>query len=75
LPPRDSVDGKAIQEAWEKFARAQRSENHALSLVEQSLSGGGSGYDFAPKLSRPPSPLELEFREAVDKWRKGKRSK
>lgn len=70
LPPRDSVDGKAIQDAWEKFARAQRSENEALALVEQSLSGGGSDYDFSPKLSKAPSPLELEFRELVEKWRK-----
>ena len=72
LPPPDSVDGKAIREAWEKFARAQHSEDHALSLVEQSLSGsGGSDYDFSPKLSSPPSPLEIEFRKLVDKWRKG----
>lgn len=70
LPSRDSVDGKAIQEAWEKFALAQHSEDHALSLVEQSLSGGGSDYDFSPKLSKPPSPLELEFRELVARWRK-----
>jgi hypothetical protein len=71
LPPRDSVDGNAISEAWEKFAHAQRSEDHSLALVEQSLSGGGgSDYDFSPKLSRPPSPLELEFRQLVAKWRK-----
>jgi hypothetical protein len=68
LPPRDSVDGKSIQDAWEKFARAQRAEDEAKSLVEQSLSG--SEYDFAPKLSAAPSPLELEFRELVKKWRK-----
>jgi len=70
LPPRDSVDGKAIQEAWEKFARAQRSEDQAKSLVEQSLIGGVLDYDFAPRLSQPVSSLELEFRELVDKWRK-----
>jgi hypothetical protein len=70
LPPHDSVDGNAITEAWEKFALAQSSEDHALALVEQSLSGGGSDYDFSPKLSKPPSPLELEFRKLVDKWRK-----
>ncbi len=71
LPPPDSVDGEAIRQAWEKFALAQRCEHHALSLVEQSLSGGGgSDYDFSPKLSKPTSPLELEFRELVEKWRK-----
>lgn len=71
LPPRDSVDGKAIRGAWEKFARAQHSENEALALVEYSLGGGGgSDYDFSPKLSSPSSPLEFEFRKLVDKWRK-----
>lgn len=70
LPPRDGVDGDAIIEAWEKFALAQRSEDRALALVEQSLSGGGSDYDFIPKLSKPTSPIELEFRELVAKWRK-----
>jgi hypothetical protein len=71
LPPPDSVDGNAISGAWEKFALAQRSEDHALALVEQSLRGGsGSDYDFSPKLSKPSSLLELEFRELVKKWRK-----
>ena len=71
LPPRDSVDGKAIQEAWEKFARARQSEDEAQSLVEHSLSGTSvSYYDFSPSLSIPPSALELKFRKLVDKWRK-----
>jgi len=58
LPPRDSIDGKSIQDAWEKFAVAQRCEDAAKDLIEQSLSGGGGGgsdYDFSPKLSRPLS--------------------
>jgi hypothetical protein len=69
LPPRDSVDGKAVQTAWEKFAGAQRAEDEALSLVEQALVGGGADYDFRPKLSSSPSTLELKFRTLVDEWR------
>lgn len=69
LPPRDSVDGKEIREAWEKFARARRAEDEALSLVEQCLKDG-TDYDFAPRLSSPPSAFELEFRKRVSEWRK-----
>lgn len=69
LPPRDNVDGKAIQGAWEKFALARRAEDEALSLVEQCLRDT-SDYDFSPRLSSPPSALELEFRNLVDNWRK-----
>ena len=72
LPPRDSVDGKAIQVAWEKFrAPLDGPEDEALSLVEESLSGSGVlDYDFSTRLSRPTSALELRFRKLVDKWRK-----
>jgi hypothetical protein len=69
LPPSDSVDGKAIREAWEKFARAQRSEDEALSLVEECLRDT-SDYDFSPRLASAPSTLELEFRKHVGQWRK-----
>lgn len=37
LPPRNSVVGKEIREAWEKFALAQRYEDHALELINQFL--------------------------------------
>jgi hypothetical protein len=38
LPPRDSVNGKAIKDAWERFAFAQRLEDEAISLVDKLLS-------------------------------------
>jgi hypothetical protein len=69
LPPRDSVDGKAIQGAWEKFARARTAEDEALSHVEQCLRGD-SDFDFSPRLSSPAPAFELEFRKRVSEWRK-----
>lgn len=71
LPPPKNNGYGIIEDAWEKFAKAKRLEEEAISLVENSLGGGGgSDYDYPPKLSSAPSSLELEFRELVDKWRK-----
>lgn len=67
LPPPRNCEG--IQAMWERFADAQRLEDEAVSLVEQSLGGSGSGHDFPVKLAKPLSPLELEFHRLVVEWR------
>ena len=61
LPPRDSVDGQSVQGAWEKFALAQRAEDEAKFLIEQSLRGGDS------------DPLHQKVKELADTWRRNTR--
>jgi hypothetical protein len=69
LPPRDSEDGRAIQEAWEKFATAQRSEDEALSLIERSLDATYE-HGSSLRLSEATDALASQFQASVDTWRK-----
>ncbi|MDQ3802561.1 MAG: hypothetical protein M3416_01725 [Acidobacteriota bacterium] len=38
LPPPMDVDGDAIQELWEDFAKARKAEDKAITMVEKALS-------------------------------------
>jgi hypothetical protein len=69
LPPPTNGKSGIILPMWENFAIAQGLEVDAIRLIEQSLGGSDSDHDFPVKLSKRPSPFELEFRTLVDQWR------
>ncbi|HMJ08453.1 MAG TPA: hypothetical protein VK468_05575, partial [Pyrinomonadaceae bacterium] len=69
LPPETNGVSKLVPPMWDNFALAQRLEDEAIGLIERSLSESGSP-DLPVRLISPPSDVELEFRELVEKWRK-----
>ncbi len=69
LAPETDGLSKTVAPLWENFATAQRLENEAISLIEDSLSQIVSPA-LPVHLAEQPSDLELEFRHLVDTWRK-----